>query len=95
MEHAAAHARARQALDYEATFPDGRKETLLSVPNYDFNWQTDYIFKQPLKLPKGTSRPRDGVVRQLGGEQVESRSDEGCLVGRSDVGRDDVHRRSR
>jgi len=39
---------------YEATYPDGRKDTLLSVPNYDFNWQTDYVFKQPLKLPKGT-----------------------------------------
>jgi hypothetical protein len=40
--------------NYEATFPDGRKETLLSVPNYDFDWQTDYIYKEPVKLPKGT-----------------------------------------
>jgi hypothetical protein len=40
---------------YEATFPDGRKETLLSVPHYDFDWQTDYVFKQPLKLPRGTT----------------------------------------
>ena len=39
---------------YEATFPDGRKQTLLSVPNYDFDWQTDYIYKEPIKLPKGT-----------------------------------------
>ena len=39
---------------YDATYPDGRKETLLSVPGYDFNWQTDYVFTQPLKLPKGT-----------------------------------------
>ncbi len=39
---------------YEATYPDGRSETILSVPNYDFNWQTDYVFKQPLRLPKGT-----------------------------------------
>jgi hypothetical protein len=39
---------------YDATYPDGRKETILSVPKYDFNWQTDYVFKQPLKLPKGT-----------------------------------------
>ena len=38
----------------EATYPDGRKEMLLSVPHYDFNWQTDYVFKQPLKLAKGT-----------------------------------------
>jgi hypothetical protein len=27
---------------------------ILSVPKYDFNWQTDYVFTQPLKLPKGT-----------------------------------------
>jgi hypothetical protein len=40
--------------NYEATYPDGRTETILSVPKYDFNWQTDYVFKQPLKLPKGT-----------------------------------------
>jgi hypothetical protein len=39
---------------YQATYPDGRTEMLLAVPNYDFDWQTDYIFKQPLKLPKGT-----------------------------------------
>jgi hypothetical protein len=40
---------------YEATYPDGRTETILAVPNYDFEWQTDYLFKQPLKLPKGTT----------------------------------------
>ena len=39
---------------YEVTYPDGRKETILAVPKYDFNWQTDYVFKEPLKLPKGT-----------------------------------------
>jgi hypothetical protein len=40
---------------YEVTYPDGRQETILSVPKYDFDWQTDYIFKRPLKLPKGTT----------------------------------------
>ncbi|HEY7285201.1 MAG TPA: hypothetical protein VH497_07155 [Vicinamibacterales bacterium] len=39
---------------YEVTYPDGKKETILSVPTYDFNWQTDYVFTQPLKFPKGT-----------------------------------------
>jgi hypothetical protein len=39
---------------YEAKYPDGRTETLLSVPKYDFDWQTDYVFKTPVKLPKGT-----------------------------------------
>jgi len=43
------HVRGRR-WEIQATYPDGRSEVILSVPNYDFNWQTDYIFKQPLKL---------------------------------------------
>ena len=39
---------------YEATYPDGRKEVILSVPKYDFNWQHEYVFTQPLQLPAGT-----------------------------------------
>jgi peroxiredoxin len=39
---------------YVATYPDGRTETLLSVPDYDFNWQSIYRFAEPLKIPKGT-----------------------------------------
>lgn len=39
---------------YEATYPDGRKEVILSVPKYDFNWQHEYVFAQPLQLPAGT-----------------------------------------
>jgi hypothetical protein len=40
--------------EYSATYPDGRSEVILSVPKYDFNWQTEYVFAEPLKLPKGT-----------------------------------------
>ena len=40
--------------EYTATYPDGRTEVILSVPKYDFNWQTDYVFAEPLRLPKGT-----------------------------------------
>jgi hypothetical protein len=38
----------------EVTYPDGRNEVVLAVPKYDFNWQTDYVFKKPLILSKGT-----------------------------------------
>ena len=41
--------------EYTAIYPDGRSEVLLSVPKYDFNWQTEYVFAEPLKLPKGTT----------------------------------------
>ena len=47
------HVRGR-SWEIQVTYPDGRKEIVLAVPNYDFNWQTDYIFKEPLQLPKGT-----------------------------------------
>jgi hypothetical protein len=47
------HVRGKKWL-YEAIYPDGRTETILSVPNYDFDWQHEYIFKEPLKLPAGT-----------------------------------------
>ena len=40
--------------EYTVVYPDGRREVVLSVPKYDFNWQTSYIFAEPLKLPKGT-----------------------------------------
>ena len=39
---------------YEAVYPDGRKEVILSVPRYDFNWQTYYEFETPKLMPKGT-----------------------------------------
>ncbi|HLJ89389.1 MAG TPA: thiol-disulfide isomerase [Candidatus Angelobacter sp.] len=39
---------------YKITYPDGQNETLLSVPNYDFNWQLGYKLEKPLELPKGT-----------------------------------------
>ncbi|HIA61477.1 MAG TPA: redoxin domain-containing protein [Planctomycetaceae bacterium] len=39
---------------YLAKFPDGRQRTLLSVPFYDFNWQHEYRFAEPVYLPKGT-----------------------------------------
>lgn len=37
------------------TYPDGRTETVLDVPNYDFNWQRVYILKEPMRVPKGTA----------------------------------------
>jgi hypothetical protein len=39
---------------YTAVYPDGRREILLRVPKYDFNWQLTYSLKKPLALPKGT-----------------------------------------
>lgn len=40
--------------EYVLQLPDGSKKTILSVPRYDFNWQTYYMFKEPLEVPKGS-----------------------------------------
>ena len=39
---------------FEAAYPDGRREVLLDVPHYDFNWQLRYELAEPKRLPKGT-----------------------------------------
>jgi|SRR6185503_627442 len=38
---------------YELELPDGTKKVILDVPRYDFNWQTYYMFKTPLQIPRG------------------------------------------
>jgi len=38
---------------YELTLPDGKTETLLDVPHYDFNWQTAYRLPEPRTIPQG------------------------------------------
>ncbi len=47
------HLRGKDFL-YEAIYPNGKKEILLSVPRYDFNWQSVYRLAEPLAMPKGT-----------------------------------------
>ncbi|MFY9611025.1 MAG: thiol-disulfide isomerase [Blastocatellia bacterium] len=41
-------------MKYEVVYPDGRRETLLWVPKFSFNWQTMYYLKKPVTLPRGT-----------------------------------------
>ncbi|MXX74354.1 MAG: alkyl hydroperoxide reductase [Holophagales bacterium] len=43
-----------KAAKYEAYYPDGGHEVLLDVPNYDFNWQTTYKYRDRKKVPAGT-----------------------------------------
>jgi AhpC/TSA family protein len=42
------------ASKFELWKPDGSKEVILSVPNYDFNWQRTYEFVEPKQVPAGT-----------------------------------------
>jgi peroxiredoxin len=43
-----------KAFEYDVTYPDGKRESLLSIPRYDFNWQSVYREEKPLLMPKGT-----------------------------------------
>lgn len=58
------------AAKYTAYYPSGEEEVLLHVPNYDFNWQTNYVFKEPKKVPKGTR-----IKVQMWYENTEERAE--------------------
>ncbi len=47
------HLRGKQ-MKYEVIYPGGKRETLLWVPKFNFNWQTLYRLKDPVMIPKGT-----------------------------------------
>ncbi len=39
---------------YDLIYPDGKSETLLWVPRYDFGWQTTYQLSEPKEVPRGS-----------------------------------------
>lgn len=48
------HVRGKR-MKWTAIYPDGSREALLSVPNYDFNWQMTYHLAEPKFVPAGTT----------------------------------------
>ena len=48
-----AHTRGAEAR-YELVYPDGRRELILHVPRYNYNWQLTYTFKEPKPVPAGS-----------------------------------------
>jgi hypothetical protein len=48
-----AHYLCRRVKGY-AELPDGSRQWLIAIPEWDFNWQGDYQYVTPLHLPKGT-----------------------------------------
>ncbi|MDZ4658477.1 MAG: redoxin domain-containing protein [Bythopirellula sp.] len=43
-----------KAFRFTANYPDGKKEVLLDVPRYDFNWQNGYVLSDIKRIPAGT-----------------------------------------
>ena len=46
---------------YRAEYPDGTGEELLSIPNFQHNWQMVYRLKEPKLLPAGTVIVAEGA----------------------------------
>ena len=44
-----------------ATFPNGEEHTLLRIPRWNFDWQSDYALAKPVLLPAGTVLKMDFV----------------------------------
>ncbi len=44
-----------KSFELYAVLPDGRRQPLLHIPGWDFSWQDDYRFKQPVSLPAGAT----------------------------------------
>ena len=49
-----AHVRGKD-FTWVLTYPAGREEVLLRVPNYNFDWQFTYDLAEPLKVPAGST----------------------------------------
>jgi peroxiredoxin len=43
-----------KSFKFTVVWPDGKEETLLSVPRWDFNWQPQYQLVKPVVLTKGS-----------------------------------------
>ena len=43
-----------KSLRWVIVYPDGKEQTILDVPKFDFNWQIEYELEQPLKIPAGS-----------------------------------------
>jgi hypothetical protein len=48
-----AHLRGKE-FTYSVVYPDGREQSVLHVPKYDFHWQLGYDLETPLRLPAGS-----------------------------------------
>ena len=47
---------------YSVEYPNGKRELLLSVPKYDFNWQFSYMLEEPAFLPAGSRLIAHGAM---------------------------------
>lgn len=81
-----------QSMKVTATLPDGTVQQLIDVPQWDFRWQDQYRYAEPIKLPAGTkveatavynnseSNPQNPSAPPKRVTRGEQTTDEMCLV---------------
>ncbi|MFM7322174.1 MAG: peroxiredoxin [Armatimonadota bacterium] len=81
-----------KAIRVDAKLPDGRGEPLVRIDDWDFNWQDTYVFRNPVKLPRGSvltlaatydnssSNPRQPVSEPRRVGWGEATTDEMCVA---------------
>ncbi len=86
----------------EAVRPDGSRQILIRIDDWDFNWQNPYEFVKPVALPKGTrvemvahfdnsaENPRNPSKPPIEVHWGEQTTDEMC-IGFLQLTRDDEH----
>ena len=89
-----------RTMNVTATRPDGTAQPLVNVPDWDFNWQSTYVYKDPVKLPKGTkinltATYDNSAIKPAQPQQPAEASDVGRADHRRDVPRLPVLHRGR
>lgn len=57
-----------------ATLPDGTTRWLIDIPQWDFNWQDQYRYAEPIFLPAGTSVTME-LTYDNSAENIQNRND--------------------
>ena len=74
---------------FTITKPGESPQVVLSVPAYDFGWQTYYVLAEPMNPAQGDPDRLPGPLRQLGRQPVQPRPEQDGPLGRADVRGDD------
>jgi hypothetical protein len=74
------HYRGRR-MHFKLHYPDKSSEYLLSVPNYNFNWQTIYHLAEPRKVPAGSRMVVHGAFDNSAGNPLNPDPDKEVSFG--------------
>ena len=76
-----------KVMTMEAIYPDGRKEVLSQVNNYDHNWQIAYIYEDDVKplLPTGTILQFTSVFDNTANNPINPDPEQWVVFGRRGV----------